>query len=328
MRMFSRFFTLAALCAVFCISNSADAQWPDYTQVGQTNYIEVGFRAYTRPGTDLDFPIFQDANTNEVLFDAGDATSAQSAPGVELSYFFQSPLKRQLEFRTILGNFDNSTLIDGRDITTPFLPGTLIDSVEYNYDSRIFSFELNAHRPLRQGISVFGGPRFVSLDDQVTVISTVDANFPAQPDDFVDTRIAEAINHLIGLQAGLRFDVQASSRIRGAGFIRAGGYFNPTTVRTSLNAQFVTVPFGQTLPPQQTLDTELTKSTGTLLVETGGKVFFDVTPNFSCFAGYEATWIDGVALGPTSFFTPDSTDVETANTLFLNAITAGMQFRW
>jgi len=326
--MFSQLFTLAAFCAAFCISQSTYAQWPDYTQIGQTNYLEIGLRAYSRPGTDLDFPVFVDADTNAPLFDAGDATSAASAAGVEISYHFESQLGRKMELRAFLGNFDNSTLIDGRSISTPFIPGVELDSVQYDYDSQIYSIELMGSRPLRQGVTLFGGPRFVSLDDTVTVTSEIDPDFPLQPGTFRDTRVTEAINHLIGLQAGLRFDGQMTSRIRGAGFIRAGGYVNPTTVRTSLVSGFDTVPGTNNLPPSQTLDTESTKSTGSFLAEVGSKIYFDIASNVSLFAGYEATWIDGVALGPTSIFTADSMEIETANTLFLHSITAGLNLRW
>ncbi len=326
--MFSQLFTLAAFCAAFCISQSTNAQAPDYTQVGQTSYIEIGLRAYIRPGADLDFPVFVDSVTNATLFDAEDATNANSAAGVEINYHFESKLGRKLQLRAFLGNFDNTTLLDGGNISTPFIPGTVLDSVQYDYDSQIYSVELMAARSLRQGVTLFGGPRFVSLDDEITVTSEIDPVFPAQPDTFRDTRITEAINHLIGLQAGLRFDGQVTSRIRGAGFIQAGGYFNPTTVRTSLVAGLDSAPPGNTLFPSQTLDTENTKSTGSLLVETGGKVYFDIVRNVSLFAGYEATWIDGVALGPTSAFTGTTGEIETANTLFLHAITAGLNIRW
>ena len=117
-------------------------------------------------------------------------------------------------------------------------------------------------------------------------------------------------------------DKQVSPYFRGAGFIRTGGYYNPTKVRTSNQAGLVGIP------PEELLRTEATKSTGSFLAEVGGKLYLDFAPNCSLFAGYEATWIDGVALAPPSFLTPETGEVETANTLFMHAVTFGMRFGW
>lgn len=315
--------TLAAVVLALSIVTDVNAQWPEYTQVGQQNYIEIGGRAFNRPGTDLQLSILQDATTSETLFTANQATSASSAAGVEMSYHFRNRHGRNMEFRTFTGTWDAQTTIDQGNIESPLFPGDVADFVDYNYDARIFSFELNSKRALRQGLTLFGGPRFVSFNDQVSFVAGVNAD-PIGGVPFATERreSIEAINNLIGLQSGLRFEKQATQFFRGAGFIRAGGYFNPTKVRTSEQAGLTV------LPPTELLRTEATKATGTLLVELGGKLYLDFAPNCSLFAGYEATWIDGVALAPPSFLTADSGEVETANTLFIHAITFGMRFGW
>jgi len=317
--------TLAAITFVLSIVSDANAQWPEYTQIGENNYIEIGGRAYNRPGTDLDLSILQDATTMETLFSANQATAASSAAGVELSYHFQTRFGRQMEFRTFTGTWDAESTIDQGNIESPLFPGEIADTVDYNYDARIFSFELNAKRPLRQGLTLFGGPRYVSFRDQVSFVASVDADVfggGTQPFDTERRQTLEAINNLIGLQAGLRHEKQLSQYFRSAVFIRAGGYVNPTKVRTSNQAGNVGIP------PTELLRTEATKATGSLLVELGGKAYLDFAPGCSLFAGYEGTWIDGVALAPPSFLTTDTGEVETANTLFMHAITFGMRFGW
>lgn len=316
--------TMLAVTLTITFVGSADAQWPEYTHIGEKNYIEIGARAYNRPGTDLPLSILQDATTGQTLFSANQATAASSAAGVELAYHFGTRYGRNMEFRTFTGTWDAETTIDDGNIVSPLFPGDVADEVVYNYDARIFSFELNQKRALFQGATLFGGPRYVNINDQISYVASqfADPIGPDQPFDAAQSQTLEAINHLIGLQAGLRYEKSVSRYFRGAGFIRAGGYYNPTKVRTSFEA-------GPTaILPLETLDTEATKSTGSLLVEAGGKVYLDFAPNCAAYAGYEATWIDGIALAPPSFLTTESGEVETANTLFMHAITFGMRFGW
>lgn len=316
--------TLLAVTLAISIASSAEAQWPEYTQIGEKNYIEIGGRAYNRPGTDLQLSILQDATTGQTLFSANQATAASSAAGVELSYHFETKYRRQMEFRTFTGTWDSNTVIDAGNIVSPLFPGDIADEVDYNYGAQIFSFELNQKRPLFRGATLFGGPRYVYISDEVNYTATQfpDLIGPGQTFEIAQSQTLEAINHLIGLQAGLRYEKAISQYFRGAGFIRAGGYYNPTKVRTS----FESGPAA--LPPMSTLDTEATKSTGSLLVELGGRMYVDFAPNCAFFAGYEATWIDGIALAPPSFLTTETNEVETANTLFMHAVTFGMRFGW
>ncbi len=316
--------SLLAVTLVMTFTGSANAQWPEYTQVGEKNYVEIGMRAYNRPGTDLQLSILQDATTAETLLTANQATAASSAAGVEVAYNFTTRTGQQMEFRTFTGTWDTTHVVDQGNIESPLFPGDIADQVTYNYDARIFSFELNWKRPVFQGATLFGGPRFVHIEDQVNYVAEQFAQpLPTtRPFDLSQEQTLEAINNLVGLQAGLRFEKRATSFLRGAGFIRAGGYYNPTKVRSSFQSG-VTI-----LPPTTTLDTEATKSTGSLLVEVGGRAYFDINPNCAFYAGYEGTWIDGIALAPPSFLTTTSGEVETANTLFMHAITFGMKFGW
>lgn len=315
--------TMAAIVLAMGIVSDVNAQWPEYTQVGEKNYIEIGGRAYNRPGTDLQLSILEDATTGETLFNANQATSASSAAGVEMSYNFVNRFGRSMEFRTFTGTWDARSSLNQGNIVSPLFPGETADFVDYNYRARIFSFELNGKRALRQGLTLFGGPRFVSFNDEVSYVAGVNAD-PFGVNQLATERrqTLEAINNLIGLQAGLRYDKRLSNYFRAAGFIRTGGYMNPTKVRTSNQAGVVGVP------PVELFRTEATKSTGSFLAEVGGKLYVDLAPSCSLFAGYEGTWIDGVALAPPSFLTTDTGEVETANTLFMHAITFGMRFGW
>jgi len=322
--------TLLAATLVLTLTSSASAQWPEYTQIGEKNYIEFGLRALIRPGDDLAIPILQDATTNAPLLDIDDVTTGGSAAGAELSYHFNNRHRNRFEFRTFIGSFDSERLVDSPgNIVTPLFPNQVVDSVDYEYESRIYSIEINKKQALRQGVTLFGGPRFVHLTEEASFLSNQDAGAigATVTNDTVTDQSIEAINNLIGLQAGLRFEKRMTQYFRSAAFIRTGGYFNPSRLVLGNTA---TVTDGLTgIDGSATTVNDLSKSTGSFLVELGGKVYMDLSPNAALFAGYEATWIDGIALAPPQFLNAATTgEVETANTLFFHSVTAGVRINW
>ena len=333
MRIFSQVNSLAAILTVLCfciLCSTANAQWLDYSQNGNgENYVEFGLRIYDRPDNEnFDFPLITNGTTGVTLFDGADASDGGNAVGVELSYHFQTRHHNRFEFRTFLANFESESVIGDAgpgnlsSTITPFFGGTF-DTIDFELDTQLFSFELNRKRAVRDGITLFAGPRFVSFDDEVTSAATF-TDGAATNQDLLSV---EAINHLIGAQVGVRLNGRLGSRVRGVGLFRIGGYFNPTTVRTT-NTTGTIVGATGLLIPTTSVDTDETESTEAFLAEVGGKLFFDITDKLSFFAGYEATWIDGLALASPSLINFGGPEVDTNNTLFLNAITVGFSFQW
>ena len=73
---------------------------------------------------------------------------------------------------------------------------------------------------------------------------------------------------------------------------------------------------------------QIDQSTEAFLGEVGGKVHFDLIPNcLSAYAGYEATWIDGIALAPANVGNLGPA-VITQNTSFWHAITFGAHMNY
>ena len=319
--------TAVAISIAASFSNShCYAQWPGSTRGDiHKNWLEIGGRAYSRPGTDSDIPIVSDSNTGATLFSADQATNGGSAPGLEISFGFEGNnlLERQWEFRSIVAEFEVDTDVAGPNLSSPLFPGDGVESFNYEYESRLLSFELNSLRTLAPGIRFSSGPRYVSLrevatTDLFTPTPTGVVGTPLIPVNTVATR--EATNGLIGLQAGLDLRFQVSRQIYTTGFIRTGGYYNPTEVTSTLNS------FSDGLLFDSEPDTTITKSTGSFLAEVGGRVYVDLYHNLvSSYVGYEATWIDGIALAPTAFLNDGTAGVDTANTLFFHAITFGLR---
>ena len=335
MRIKSFFATLAALALMVTSANTAHGQWPTTTQGACPDHsIEFGGKFYDRPGTESSDPVFIDSETNETLFDAEDATDIGSAPGVELSYRFKTPRGRQMQLRGFLADWDDNTFLDAPNLaaptfTTPVpgLPGSAnIGTSNYLYTSRLISLELNTFHATCPGFQFFAGPRFVHLDDKVEVESTnpfvIDPTLPTITGTGVDLRSFNTDNNLIGGQIGLQGDFQLTQWIRSSNYIRAGGYSNFTRSRFTNT----TTLLNTTTELTDAVRTESDRSTGAFLGEVGTRLYVDVIPGcVACYGGYEATWIDGIALAPAQFGNATG-GVDTKNTLFMQAIMVGVSY--
>ena len=255
---------------------------------------------------------------------AEQATNGGSSPGLEIKYGFEGPGHRQLEFRTILADFDTETNVPGPGLASPLFPGAGVANFNYGYDTDLLSFELTAGRDLVPGIRYSFGPRYVSFKETVT--STIDSVGVPAPIGVVPavaaTTVAsrEATNGLIGFQAGLDIKYPIAQQIYTTGFIKTGGYYNPTEVHSS-QGTFVNGALFDSVPGQTS-----TLSTGSFLAEVGGRLYVDLYEDkISAYAGYEAMWIDGVALAPQAFLSPPGSDVDTRNTVFFQAVTFGLR---
>ena len=316
--MFKFIVTIAVLVgfATICVSESLAQGWPHSTIPDPRFSVEFGAKAYDRPGDDLGLPIITDGITNEIFLDSNDASDLGTAGGAEVKFNWLNKHGRELELRTIIADWEETTAFGGDNLVSPFfiVPGTEPTSINYNYDSDFFSIELMGRRAIRPGVTVMFGPRIVSTKDRVEVTGS---RFVG-PTEFTEIQTIEATNILLGLQGGLEFNFPIADGIRLNGFGRFGGYTNPT------EANFSTID-----PLGNEIESTLTKSTGSFLAEVGGRLYVDIIPNcLSTYVGYEATWIDGLALAPAQFVGNGLNGVETANTPFFNAATLGVQWSY
>lgn len=326
MRKFSIFAAVAVSLSVVIPASTCEAQWPDATRGKDPKHVlEIGGGGFHRPGQDSAVAVITDAETGETLFDTEDATSVGGAAGLDIKYQFQTQGGRKLRFRSILADFDNSTEVIGVDGLESTLLEDQTDRVLYEYDSRILSFELMSVRNLAPGINLVAGPRYISIREEVR--TEVDGEFDlgdgTPPLDATQINALDADNGLIGLQAGLEINFPISRYLRGETFIRAGGFYNPTevtdTVQQSVGGTFVT--------PELLVERN-TNSTGSFLGEVGGRLFVDFVPDtVAGYIGYEATWIDGIALAPAQLTAAPLT-VDTTNTVFFQAFTFGVQMKF
>ncbi len=326
-RKFSILTAAAVAISAVLPASVCTAQWPGTTRGKDHKHtLEIGGLAYDRPGVDSDAPLISDAETGVSLFDAGDATSVGGAAGLDIKYQFESRGGRTLRFRSIIADFDTSSEINGpAGLASPLLDGATTNRIQYDYDSRLLGFELMSARQIAPGVTFFAGPRYLSIREEVRtqVDGTFDFMDGLPPVPSTDLTNLAADNGLIGLQAGLEINMPVSQYFHVEGFIRGGGYYNPTEVGQSTQ----TIAGGQFVNPPLLGDRN-TKSTGSFLGEVGGRLFVDFIPDaVSGYVGYEATWIDGIALAPAQLVAAPGV-VDTANTLFYQAVTFGVQMQF
>lgn len=319
MRKFTLIVTVIVLLANAGWVAQIHAQWPSATTKDPRWSVEIGGKAYDRPGSELGLPLITDGPTGVTLFDSNQATDLGGAGGAEVKFNWVTRNDRELEFRSILAFWDQETLVEGANLTSPFFPAPPAPtSVNYGYESDYFSFELMSRHAIKPGVTLMFGPRIVSTKDQVTLAGSLSVD-PGDGSsvELTETSVTEATNILLGLQGGVEFNIPVGQAVYFNAFVRAGGYTNPTEVISTTTNSFSPL----------SVETRQTKSTGSFLGEVGGRMYVDIVPNtFSTYVGYEATWIDGIAIAPAQLLTSGASGVQTANTPFFNAATFGLQW--
>ena len=328
MRKFSIFTAVAVSITASIPASVLMAQWPGTTRGKDHKHIlEIGGIAFDRPGVGTPTPLITDAQTSETLFDSEDGTSVGGAAGLDIKYQFETRRGRTLRFRSIVADFDTSNEIIGvNGLASPLLPDNVdTNRIQYEYDSRLLSFELMSCRNIAPGINLVAGPRYISMTEEVRLEADGEIDFQNGIAPVAATQVdtLSADNSLIGLQAGIEITLPLAQSFYFEGFARGGGFYNPTEVSSStqdlVGGQFLDPPL---LGPRNTSSSE------SLLGEVGGRLFFDLVPDaVSGYVGYEATWIDGIALAPAQLFA-NAGSVDTSNTLFYQGVTFGMRMNF
>ncbi len=310
---------LIALCLFAVVAGKqVVAQWPrDFQNLNET-YFELGAKIFDRPGDDAGFPILIDGLTNQVIFDSDELTDLNGGAGVEARLGSTGPRGNKWEFRTFLSNWGNEFSFDGPNLTSPLSPMLDPDSVDFFYDSHIYSLEFSFRKPFTPGITFLCGPRFVSLREEL--LFTSDTNIPIPPLGSFDLETSNSFdtsNSLVGAQIGALITWQLTRDIFFQGSIRTGGYGNFTELRTVASTSIM----------EEQINT-ITDETASFIGEVGGKMYVDLIPGcLASFVGYEATWIDGIALAPSQASTLNPTSIVTEVTPFFQSLNIGLQFR-
>ncbi len=238
-----------------------------------------------------------------------------------MSMMFHGPAGREIEIETSYAQWDTAYTFYGEHLATPFLPNVNPHDINYDYDSRLFSIELNIRRECTPGLTFLIGPRFVSLEEHAHFDSLTTIIFPPPQENsefFTDNRI-DTTNPLIGGQVGMEWNFQFSRDISVNSFVKAGGFAN--AARATLTSE---------TSIQQLTEERRTKNSGAFVGEVGGRVNYDIFPQaLTAFIGYQAMWIDGVALAPAQFINVHNNGaLFVENTPFFQGAVFGLEARY
>jgi hypothetical protein len=192
----------------------------------------------------------------------------------------------------------NFLLLNNPALTLNVLPGQVVN---YNYISRLHSAEINLRHPLWERLSVLMGFRDLELHEELNARIGNAPVFDVNVD-----------NHLYGGQIGLNVAFVNTCSYSIEGVVKVGVYGN----HSDLAMRIPDLIFGD--------KTSHTAVQG----EIGLMGIYQVTEHLAARLGYQAMWIDGIAIA--------SDQVENANTanpkpymggtLFYHGATAGFEY--
>jgi hypothetical protein len=306
-------FAVVALAALG--TAQVQAQWPQTTSPGNCGFwAEANGAVYDRPGTDLGLSLIFDSVTLAPLYTSDDVTDLNTTVGADFRFGNNSRMCGPWEFGASIASWDTHAVVQGANLESPFFPGFSPDRVDFFNESQFYDLEFNLRRAFAPGFTFLYGVRYLDLSDKLQYVSETD--FGAI--DFFTDDVIETSNSAIGGQVGLEYNMPLAQTVYVQGFIKVAGLGNATKVdrvsSTTLNSE---------------ISSRDTKGIATFVGQAGGRVYFELLPrHLHTYAGYEATWIDGVAVAPPQFLSTGTDPVVTANTIFWHAITFGLRFQY
>jgi hypothetical protein len=255
------------------------------------------------------------------LFNASDLRFPMAA-GPRLSLRRQGIWDGELEavyfgidgFRST-ASFPNSALpstVAGLSIDSAI--ATPVDSALFQFDSRLYSFELNYRKQLRERLTVLAGFRWVELEDRYIATGIEDA----YKDLFTDT--VRSHNHLYGFQIGCDAKLRAPEKLLQIDALAKVGIYG--------NAAGLTSDYADTVHAYSA------SSSGghvAFVGELGLTASYRLSDHLAARLGYQLFWLDGVAVAPEQIsaaeFISGAASVK-AGAAFFHGANVGLEFQW
>lgn len=327
--MKSKVLAIAATICMLCCG-TATAQWPHNTYGNKNQWeVEVGTRILDRPTTDVLFSLVSVVPTNVPVFNTQDAADLDTSAGADFRFLKRTCYDGAWEVRGTVDSWDNfesrSGVLSSPLFTPVALPGgSRLIQFDYEYSSTVFSLELNCKRAVRPGLTFLIGPRYVDMSEQIDINSTFDN--PGIPGFLLNLdTVTEADNHMPGLGFGLELRRPLTRQIFFVGAVKGAilaNFASTSTVTTS------TLIGG--LPVATTVfDDSGTHAAG--IGEINARLHYDIAPGtVSAYCGYEAIWMDGVAVAPAQLLETVAPPISlnTSTTTFAHGLACGLMFRY
>ena len=216
-------------------------------------------------------------------------------------------------------NFPNTALPSGVGILAVDKAIPLpVSAVGFEERSKLYNGEVNLRRPIKPWLTVLAGFRWVELED---------AYFAQGTEAILSTPFSEAIrahNHLYGSQIGVDVVLlKEQERFQIHGIAKTGLFYNAASQNSTFSNP------GGALGPYSA---DASGSHASFLGEVGLMASQRINEHAVLRFGYEAMWIDGVALGPRQIPSTDlgagTADIETGGGVFFHGANLGLEFTW
>jgi len=310
----------------------ASAQWPNNTYGNQNQWeVEIGSRILDRPASNLAFSLVTITPSNATVFNAEDASELGASAGADFRFSKASRYGTTLEFRGTFNNWHNMEarggVLEAPLFTPTNLPaGSELNRFTYEYDSNLFSVEMNFKRAVRPGMTLMIGPRYVDLTEQVDINSTFGNITPGLGGFRLDIdSITEARNHMPGLGFGVEFRRPIIREVFFVGSVKGAVLANFASTETTAMTRLI----GSPPIPNTIFEDSETQVAG--IGEISAKLHYDVAPGtVSAYMGYEAFWLDGVAVAPAQLLESVSPPIglNTSTTSFAHGLVLGVLVRY
>ena len=255
-----------------------------------------------------------DANLNTTLLTAGQLSGLDTGVGIDTCLTYKDSTDVRWEFRNVFSSWDGGSILTGNaSISNVFsTPANANQLISGPNRLDLFSLELMRKQSVCQGVTLFAGPKFVSLSDdlRITTASVIGAvNFNTSNQMTVD-------NLLWGGAFGADFNLQVTRNLQVETTVQGGYYANPMKFN-SITSDSITS--GQT-------NTNQRETTDALSFEITSSVIWEIFPDaVSVEAGYHAMWFDGVGRSYGQIVN-NTTDIAT-ETLFAHGARFGVIFK-
>lgn len=304
-------FIIAGLVVLAAFKN-ATAQ--HYVFQEPTKSFNISFRAFDRPNEGDRQAVAVNQVSNQAVLLNNDVSELGGGLGPDISYIFGSEYACKYEVRGFFINWDNQNSRSGANITSPLIPGASFQRFQTDYNSEMFSIELNQRNDLTDYFTSILGVRYLSLNEQLDFVGSGTLAPPNPPLPLTVTSTTETKNPLLGLQAGGETRFMLTQGIHMDATVKGGIYSNSARQSNVSGTNFTPgVSRGGS------------NNDVTLLGEFSLRLHYDLIVNhMSAFIGYDAIYLQGVAIAPRNVQL--NTGIDDQENIGFNGINFGLRF--
>jgi len=261
--------------------------------------------------------LVQDDLTGNTLLDAHNL-GLQWAAGARIDALLSLDERWDLELVYFgISDWGATQSFTGTAIAPLYVPGLsqafFVQEATAHYLSDLYSAELSLRDKLSQHITLLAGFRYLSLRDKIVLSgeSTV------SPNEGTGMMATQTMNNLYGFQIGADAAMpQIIDRLSINGIVKAGLYGNDVDLTQTMMGTGV---FSDSF-------FSASRGQASFVGEVALRPTYTLNGHFSVFGGYDALWLEAVALAPPHL--PPTNSIHASRTAFYNGATVGLETKW